>query len=71
MNRSTGGILLIVLGVLALAYQGFTYTRREKVIDAGPIQISADKEKTVPIPPIVGGVALVAGAFLLFTSKRD
>ena len=71
MSRSTGGIILIVLGVLALAYQGFSYTRREKVIDAGPIQVSADKEKTVPIPPILGALALAAGAVLLFTSKRD
>ncbi len=71
MSRSTGGIILIVLGVLALAYQGFSYTRREKVIDAGPIQVSADKEKTVPTPPILGALALAAGAVLLFTSKRD
>ena len=70
MNKATTAILLIVLGVVALAYQGFTYTTREKVVDAGPIQISADKEKTVPIPPIIGGVALAAGIFLL-VSKRD
>ncbi len=71
MSKSTVGILLIVLGVIALCYQGFTYTKREKVIDAGPIQISADKEKTVPLPPIVGGLCLAAGVVLLITSKRD
>ena len=71
MSKSTLGILLTVLGVIALCYQGFTYTKREKVVDAGPIQISADREKTVPIPPILGGLALAAGIVLLVTSKRD
>ncbi len=71
MNKSGVGILLIVLGIIALAYQGFTYTKREKAVDMGPIQISVDKEKTVPIPPILGGLALAAGVVLLITSKRD
>lgn len=71
MNKSSVAILLIVLGIFALAYQGFTYTKREKVVDVGPIQISADKEKSVPIPPIIGGLALAAGVVLLVTSKRD
>lgn len=70
MNKFTVGIVLIVLGVIALAYQGFTYTRREKAVDMGPIQISVDKEETVPIPPILGGLALAAGVVLLVTSKR-
>lgn len=65
-------IILIVLGALALGYQGFTYVSREKVVDAGPIQISADRERTVWIPPIVGGIAVVAGLALLLTAgKRD
>jgi hypothetical protein len=71
MSRSMVGILLIVLGVLALAYQGFTYTKREKAVDAGPIQISVDREKTVPIPPIIGALALAGGIVLLLTSKRN
>ena len=71
MSKNMLGIVLIVVGVLALAYQGFTYTTREKIVDAGPIQISADKEHSVPFSPIVGGVALAAGLFLVFTSKRD
>jgi hypothetical protein len=58
-------ILLIVLGALALAYEGFTYTRREKVLDFGPIHATADEQKHVSIPPILGGLALVGGIVLL------
>jgi uncharacterized membrane protein len=65
------GILLIALGVLSFAYQGFTYTTKEKVIDIGPIQATADKEHTVPLPPILGGLALAGGVVLLmYGSKR-
>ena len=63
-------IVLIVLGALALGYQGFTYVSREQVVDAGPIQISADRERTVWIPPIVGGAAVVAGLALLLTAGK-
>ncbi len=63
-------IVLIVLGALALGYQGFTYVTRENVVDAGPIQISADRERTVWIPPIVGGIAVVAGLALLLTGGK-
>jgi hypothetical protein len=59
------GIILIVIGIVAFAYQGITYTTREKVVDIGPIQVTADKTKTLPLPPIVGGVALVGGIVLL------
>lgn len=71
MNKSTVGIVLIVLGIVALAYQGFSYTTREKVVDAGPIQISADRERTVPIPPVIGALALAAGVVLLMKSKGE
>ena len=64
------GIILIVLGALALGYQGFTYVTRESVVDAGPIQITADREKTVWIPPVVGAIAVVGGLALLVTSGR-
>jgi uncharacterized membrane protein len=64
------GIVLIVLGALALAYQGFTYTKREKVVDIGPIQATAKKHETVPIPPIVGGIALAGGVILLVMGAR-
>jgi uncharacterized membrane protein len=64
------GIILIVVGIIALAYGGFTYTKREKVIDAGPLQISADKEKTIPFPPVLGGICLVGGIVLVAIGSR-
>jgi hypothetical protein len=63
-------IVLIVLGVAALAYQGFTYTTRETVIDIGPIHATADREKTVPLPPILGITAVAAGVALLVVGAR-
>jgi hypothetical protein len=65
------GILLVVLGGLALAYQGFSYTRREKIIDIGPIHATADTQEHVPLPPIVGGLALAGGAVLLVMGARQ
>jgi uncharacterized membrane protein len=59
------GILLIVLGGLALAYQGFTYTHQEKVLDLGPIHATAEKQERVSIPPVLGGLALVGGIALV------
>ena len=64
------GIVLIVLGALALAYQGFTYTTREKVVDLGPFKITADKEKSIPLPPILGALALAGGIVLVFVGVR-
>jgi hypothetical protein len=61
---------LIVLGALALAYQGFTYIHREKVIDLGPIHATADKQERVSIPPILGGLALAGGVILLLAASR-
>lgn len=65
------GILLVVLGALALAYQGITYTHREKIIDVGPIHASADERKTIPLPPIVGAITLAAGISLLVVGSRQ
>jgi hypothetical protein len=65
------GILLVVLGGLALVYQGFNYTRREKVIDIGPIHATADTQEHVPLPPIVGGLALAAGVVLLVMGAKQ
>ncbi len=64
------GIILIAIGIIALAYGGFTYTTREKVIDAGPLQVSADREKTVPFPPILGGICLVGGIILVLAGNK-
>ena len=65
-------IILIALGIAAFAYQGITYTTREKVVDLGPIQVTAEKTKSLPLPPIVGGIALVGGIVLLVIgSKKD
>jgi len=59
------GIVLAVLGALALVYQGFSYTRQKTVIDVGPIHATADEREHVPLPPIVGGLAIAAGAVLI------
>ena len=64
------GIVLIVLGVLALAYQGFTYTTRETVIDIGPITATAERERTFPLPPIIGIVAIAGGVALMLAGSR-
>ncbi len=64
------GIILIVIVIVAFAYQGITYTTREKVVDIGPIQMTAEKTKTLPLPPIVGGVALVGGIVLLVMGSK-
>jgi uncharacterized membrane protein len=70
MNKSVG-IILVVVGIAMLIWGGFTYTKKEKLIDAGPIQISADRQKTVDWPPYVGGVVLVVGVVLLITAKKS
>jgi hypothetical protein len=64
------GVLLVVFGLLALVYQGFTYTKRETVVDIGPVHATADRKKTVPLPPLVGGLALVGGVVLLVAGAR-
>ncbi len=64
------GLALIVLGALALTYQGITYTTREKIIDLGPIQASADTRKTIPLPPLLGGLVLAGGIVLVVIGRR-
>jgi len=64
------GIVLVVLGIVAFAYQGINYTTREKVVDIGPIHMSADKTRTLPLGPIVGVVALASGIALLVMGSR-
>lgn len=65
------GVALIVLGLLVLVYQGVTYTSRETVIDLGPLQATADREKTFPLSPVLGIVAVGGGALLLFAGGRQ
>ncbi|KQC01133.1 hypothetical protein [Pedobacter sp. Hv1] len=69
MGKSIG-IMLIVLGIVLLVWTGFTYTKKEKVIDAGPIQVSADKEKSVNWPPYAGGIVLIAGIIVFLGTKK-
>ncbi len=70
-STSIVGILLIILGVIALSYQGITYTTRKKVLDVGPIQATKEEHKTIPLPPLVGGVALIGGVALLFAAGKS
>ncbi len=64
-------IILIVVGILAFAYQGFTYTTREKVLDVGPVHVTTERTKTIPLPPIVGMIALAGGFALLITGRKN
>ena len=64
------GLILIVLGIGALAYQGITYTTREKIFDIGSIQASADVQKTIPLSPILGGLSLVGGIVLVVMGRK-
>jgi uncharacterized membrane protein HdeD (DUF308 family) len=71
MTRMTiAGVVLILLGTVALVYQGITYTSHEAVIDIGPLHATADREKTVPIPPVLGIAALAGGVVLLIAASR-
>ena len=67
---SLAGIVLIVVGALALAYHGFNYTHRDHVMDVGPMHVTAETQKSVPIPPILGGLALVGGIALLVVGGK-
>jgi hypothetical protein len=69
MNK-TLGLILVVLGLIGLAWGGFTYTTRESVVDIGPIHATREKTHTVPLPPILGAVALIGGVALLMTGKK-
>jgi uncharacterized membrane protein HdeD (DUF308 family) len=65
------GIVLIVIGIIALAYQGITYTTHKKVLDIGPIQATKEERHTVPLPPIVGVVALIGGVVIIASGRRS
>lgn len=71
MKRTTIlGFVLVALGVLALAYQGITYRSRETIVDIGPVQATAERDRTLPLPPVLGIVAVVGGAALLIAGSR-
>ena len=65
------GIVLVILGVVGLAYGGVTWTTKEKVVDLGPLQVTHDKTQSLPLPPIAGGVCLIAGVVLLVAAGRQ
>jgi uncharacterized membrane protein len=66
------GIALILVGIVAFAYQGITYTSREKIIDIGPFQATADTQKTIPLSPLLGGLALAGGiALVVFGARKS
>ena len=65
------GIILIVLGVISLAYQGISYTTHKKVLDVGPLQATKEEHKTIPLPPILGGLALASGVVLVFAGGKS
>lgn len=71
MKASTWlGFALVVLGVISLAYQGISYTTHKKVLDLGPIQATKEEHKTIPLPPIIGAVAIAGGIILLMSGRR-
>ena len=65
------GLILIVLGIISFAYQGINYTTHKKIVDIGPIQASTTEHKTIPLPPILGGLALVGGIVLLVAERKE
>ena len=65
------GIVLILLGIVGLSYNRITYTTKEKIVEIGPITATADKEKSIPISPVLGGLALVAGVGLVAVGYKN
>jgi hypothetical protein len=64
------GVFLVLLGVAALVYQGITYTTRETVLDLGPLHATKETTKTMPLPPLLGGIALLGGVFLIVLGAK-
>lgn len=64
------GIILIVVAIAAFGYQGISFTTREQVIDLGPLQMTAEKTRTLPLTPIAGGIALIGGIALLVVGQK-
>ena len=70
-SKSLLGIALVIVGILALAYQGFSYTVPKKEVDLGPIQVTKQEKHSVPLPPILGALALIGGIAVLVTDRRN
>ena len=68
---STVGVVLIVLGVLALVYQGISYTKRDTIIDIGPVHATAERQKTLPLPPVLGALMLIGGVVMVVAGGRS
>ena len=64
------GAVLVVIGLIVLIWGGISYTREEKVLDLGPLEATAERRETIPVGPVVGGIALVGGIVLLATGRR-
>jgi uncharacterized membrane protein len=69
-SSAVAGVILIVIGVISLVFQGVTYTRHKKVLQVGSFEATTEQHKTIPLPPIIGGIALVAGVALLMVGRR-
>ena len=69
-GRTVLALILIVIGIVAFVYQGFSYTTRKKVVDIGPIQATREERHDVPIPPVLGAIALVGGIVVLLSGRR-
>lgn len=69
-GKTVLGIALIIIGIVALAYQGLTYTTQKKVVDIGPIQATKEEHHTIPLPPILGALALVGGIIIIASDRR-
>ena len=70
-GRTMIALVLVIIGILALIYQGFSYTTEKKVLDVGPIQATKEEHHTVPLPPVLGVIALVGGILVLVTGRRS
>lgn len=64
------GIVLIILGIISLGYQGISYTTQKKIVDVGPIHATENKHHNIPVPPVVGGILLVGGIVLVFSGSH-
>ena len=69
-TRTLVAIILIAVGIVAFAYQGITYTTREKTVDLGPVHVTTEKTRTLPLPPIVGAITLIGGIVLLVRGSK-